>query len=301
MPRIVNALLLAVAYARAAAPPPSPEPSPPPPPMPHPPNPSPPPPKMPNGKAYPTPPPPPAPKPPEPSPPPKPPSPPFVPAAQTEATLAKAAATLGVAAAETSNATVAKALSKAAKAVAAAVRADNSTHHPTAAICHDVSLIYDHETTAAKAFCHGFASLLLCSDYCSNYCLTVVDSAEPCHPKVDADGDGVIDGKEPAAAAHHRKNSTSATFVFLFVFGLLGWASYHTAKARDWKRHPLPWQQERRADEESLQGMSMVPPTWDDGATSYRQPPQGGGGDGGSLMPRGYQRSESPRGTAGYY
>ena len=231
--------------------------------------------------------------------------PPFSPSSKTDATLDRAAAALDMAAAETSNATAAEALSKASDAIAAAGRADNTSHHPTPAICHDVALIYDHKTAAAKAFCDGFASLLLCSDFCSNYCLVQMDTAEPCHPKVDADGDGVIDGKEPIAAAAARKKSSSATFVFLFVFGLLGWASYHTAKARDWNRNPLPWQRERRVDEEALQGMSMVPPTsWDEGAASYRQPQRSGRSDGGSLMPRDYQRSSAatPRGgTAGYY
>lgn len=274
-------LLLLLGSAHANAPPPSPEPSPPPPPFPHPPSPSPPPPLMPSGKAYPTPPPPPLPHPPEPSPPPKP---PFSPASNVDEALAAAAAALDVAAAETKNSTAAAALSKAADAIAAATNADNSTYHPTPSICHDVALIFDHETSTAKAFCASFDSLLLCADYCSNYCLTQVNSAEPCHPKVDADGDGIVDGKEPGATVQREHKGPNGTVVFLFLFGFFAWGSYHASKKADWKR-PLPWQQRQRPDEE--QGMSMVP-----------QYDYGGRSDDGY---RGPEVSAGPRGTAGYY
>ena len=137
-----------------------------------------------------------------------------------------------MAAAETSNSTAAKALASAAAAIGMAASADNSTHHATSAICHDVSLIFDHETPAAKEFCKSFDSMLLCADYCSDYCLTKVDTSDPCHPKLDADGDGTVDGKEPGVVARRNQKNASASMVFIVVFGLLCWASYHTSKAR---------------------------------------------------------------------
>lgn len=195
-----------------------------------------------------------------------------------------------MAAAETSNSTAAKALASAAAAIGMAASADNSTHHATSAICHDVSLIFDHETPAAKEFCKSFDSMLLCADYCSDYCLTKVDTSDPCHPKLDADGDGTVDGKEPGVVARRNQKNASASMVFIVVFGLLCWASYHTSKARrefSPRAQRMPWQQEQ-PDEES-QGISMVPQTWDEAAS-----------DGSGLMPKGYQRSET-RGTSGYY
>ena len=133
--------------------------------------------------------------------------------------------------------------------------------------------------------------MLLCADYCSNFCLTKVDSADPCHPKVDADGDGVIDGKEEGVIARRQKNSTSATFVFLMIFGFFGWAAYHTSKARKQQNQSYQQSQQwlRTQNGEENQGISMVPQTWDEESV------------GGSLISRSYQRSESPRGTAGYY
>lgn len=208
-----------------------------------------------------------------------------MPAGEIEDTLATAAAALSLAASETSNATAADALADAAEAIALASSTDNKTHHPTPKTCHDVSMIFDHETAAAKDFCASFSSKLLCNDYCSNYCLTIVDSEEPCHPKVDADGDGVVDGKEEGVRQPAQKKG-SPTIVFVIIVGLLAWASYHgTRNARSKVDHdrPLAWTKTTSSsdhDDRAEQGIAMV---------DYEETA------GGSLMPRGYQRSSDTR------
>jgi len=170
---------------------------------------------------------------------------------------------------------------------------DNKTYHPTPKICHDVALMFDHETNAAKDFCSAFASMLLCADYCSNFCLTVVDSEEPCHPKIDADGDGVVDGKEEGV--RHQKDKGSPVLIFVAIFALFAWASYHGSRnARSSSRtnnSPYDarpqWSQTGKCDRDDSaeQGIAMVDYYQDRNTQN------------GSLMPRDYQRSSDHRGA----
>ena len=118
--------------------------------------------------------------------------------------------------------------------------------------------------------------------------MTVVNSEEPCHPNVDADGDGVVDGKEEGVKP--QKNKGNPTIVFVIIVALLAWASYHgTRKARsptsdaplNWQLH---WQKTTSScdhDDRAEQGIAMVDY---DHETSGR-----------SLMPRGCLRSSDSK------